>query len=226
MRVGQSPLSARGLPAPRWGRASLSCLPRPAPPPSESGEDPAGPGRRLARGAPVCVASARARGRSLAAVRLLPCAERAAVCRCPLPGRVAAGGDVWARVGPLSPGGRFPPGRGSGTDQAGRVGGSDGGPCGGGPVGFGPSGVGARFAEGRRAKGAEAGRRRRALRDRSRAGGGGIPCTFTWRPGSRLRWCALPPKRSPRAVGRRPLGAPSASPPTFPPTLPLARLDG
>lgn len=61
-------------------------------------------------------ASACVRGHSPAAVRLLPCCRASGCVCCPLPCRVAAGGDVWARVGPLSPGGRFPPGRGSGMD--------------------------------------------------------------------------------------------------------------
>ena len=86
---------------------------------------------------------------------------------------------------------------------------------------MGPSGVGPGSRWGRRAKGAEAGRRPRASRDRSRAGGGGIPCTFTWRPGSRLRWCALPPHEPLctrwSAVAR---WAPSPSPPTPPPLCP------
>ena len=65
---------------------------------------------------------------------------------------------------------------------------------------MGPRRCGARFAGGRCAKGAEAGRCPRASRDRSRAGGGGIPCTFTWWPGLRLRWCTLPPRTAPHAL--------------------------
>ena len=44
-----------GSAGPAVGPSAALCLPRPAPPPSESGEDPAGPGRRPARGAPACV---------------------------------------------------------------------------------------------------------------------------------------------------------------------------
>lgn len=99
---------------------------------------------------------------------------------------------------------------------------SDGGsPAAGGSRGIGPQRrVGAGPGSwGRLAKGAEAGRRPRASRDRSRAGGGGIPRTFTWWPGSRLRWCVpfLPSRPHPHAlpaVAR--CAPPSPSPPTHP----------
>lgn len=56
------------------------------------------------------------RGHSPAAVGLLPCCRASGCVCCPLPCRVAAGGDVWPRVGAALAWGRFPPGRGSGTD--------------------------------------------------------------------------------------------------------------
>lgn len=217
------PPSPRGVCRPRGGaeRRSLAYRGLRLPPPSR-GRIPPGLAGVWRVGLPC--ACERARGHSLTAVRLLPCAVRAAVCcartRAGSPPAVTCGhGSGRSRLGALPPGSWFRDGPGGRVEV-------QTGPRGGGPVGFGPSVVGPGSRAGRRAKGAEAGRRLRASRDRSRAGGGGIPCTFTWRPGSRLRWCALPPNRSPRAAGRRPLGDPSALPLTFPPTLSLARLDG
>ena len=86
------------------------------------------------------------RGHSPAAVGLLPCCRASGCVCCPLPCRVAAGGDVWPRVGPLSPGGASPrvvvPGRTR------RTGGGLDGPLWRGSRGVGPQRCGARFAVG------------------------------------------------------------------------------
>lgn len=54
-----------GAPAPRWGRVAAPCLPRPAPPPSELGEGPAGPrwACPVSGGGSRCACAVRARGR-------------------------------------------------------------------------------------------------------------------------------------------------------------------
>ena len=115
MRVGQSPLSVRGLPAPRWGRAPLFAYRGLRLPPPSRGRIPLGLAGVRRAGLPrACECAC---GHSLAVLCLprggapprvpLPRAVRAAVSR-PLPSRVAAGGGVRARVGPLSPGGCFP----------------------------------------------------------------------------------------------------------------------
>lgn len=156
----EPPLSARGPPAPRWGRASLSCLPRPAPPPSESGEDPAGPrpasgawGSRVRAGARAAAFSRCVSPEGWGApLRVpLPCAVRVAVCwppPAPAPSRRRRRRRWWwcgHGSGRSRLGGRFPrvvaPGR-TGRMEV-RTG-----PRGGGPVGLGPSGVGAWFAGG------------------------------------------------------------------------------
>lgn len=107
-----------GSAGPAVGPSAALCLPRPAPPPSESGEDPAGPGRRPARGAPACVrASARAAtpsrccvsrgvGRPRASRFPVPC-ERLSPARSrpELPPGVACGhGSGRSRLGVASPG--------------------------------------------------------------------------------------------------------------------------
>lgn len=136
--LGRAP-SPRGVCRPRGGaeRRSLAYRGLRLPPPSR-GRIPPGLAGVWRVGLPVCV---RVCVRPLPrGVRLLPCAVRAAVC-CPPPCRVAAGGDVRARVGPLSPGGASPRvvalGRTRRTD-----GGSGGAPLAGGPVGWSPGGVG------------------------------------------------------------------------------------
>lgn len=107
--LGRAP-SPRGVCRPRGGaeRRSLAYRGLRLPPPSR-GRIPPGLAGVWRVGLPrACECeSVRARGRSPAACVSLLCAVRAAVCR-PLPCRVAAGGDVRARVGPLSPGGASP----------------------------------------------------------------------------------------------------------------------
>lgn len=227
-----------GSAGPAVGLSTALCLPRPAPPPSESGEDPAGPGRRPVRGARACVrvrACACACGRSLAVPCLPrggapprvppPRAARAAVSR-PLPSRVATGGGVWARVGPLSPGGCFPLGRDSGMDR------TDGrrlrwAPAAGVTWGLGPSRGGAWFAEG--------GGPPRVLRPAGVLGvAGPLSCWWRWDPAHVYPVARFapplartpPPNRSPHALPNpRRLCAPSPSPPAHPPPPLCARLD-
>lgn len=124
-----------GPPAVGGPSAKMLCLPRPAPPPTESGEGSAGPGRRPSRGRRV-----RRRRGALCAALPSRAPRRPAPTPAPVPGRsrwVAARALGWGAAPPgwggCAPGTWFPE---SGRDRlAGRT---RGGPRGEGRAGWGP----------------------------------------------------------------------------------------
>ena len=213
----------RGLPAPRRGRAPLFAYRGLRLPPPSRGRIPLGLAGVRRAGLPrACECAC---GHSLAVLCLprggapprvpLPRAVRAAVSR-PLPSRVAAGGGVRARVGPLSPGGCFPWVVTPGWTR--RMDGGSAGPLRRGSRGvFGSQPWWGLVRGGGPAKGAEAGRRpgRRgtalmlvAVGSRARLPGGPVRVFVGARPS--------PEPLPPRAPGPRPPCAPSPSPPTHP----------
>lgn len=191
-----------GPPAVGGPSAKMLCLPRPAPPPTESGEGSAGPGRRPSRGRRV-----RRRRGALCAALPSRAPRRPAPTPAPVPGRsrwVAARALGWGAAPPgwggCAPGTWFPE---SGRDRlAGRT---RGGPRGEGRAGWGPR------RRGRASRRLEVGWPRPA----GVPGVAGPPAWFSWWPvrarGARLLRSRprAPPPRAPSLVWRAALLPPS-----------------